>query len=472
MSSEPGAGRRIIQSLLLALAAILIAYAISDHPLYGGEPGFGRTQMLIAAAGAGIALSGLLPTSVASRILLLTVTSLVMLAVAETVGEIVLGPRLRPTYQADERLIFKFIPGRYSVTTRSALNGGETVTHRINSAGFRGDELRPAGEATRVVVYGDSFIHAFYTRQEETFVSRLGARLAERLGGDVEAVNAGVSSYGPDQVSLKMQDELPKLRPDLVLVAIFSGNDYGDLLRNKLFRLGQDGALMENRWRLDPKVRVGFELSQSGSILKRALGNVFGSLRERLGRDRKHGTAAQIPEAISLDFLLAEAEREYRGFVVRRDDVVTNTHVDYYSADVSLTPSSESARYKVALMQAVLRRIRDVAAASGTPLAFIFIPHPADVTDQYDWGKVDRIRFPEYNGRNQTAPLEEIARTLGVPYVSLYETFRATDANALYFHGGDDHWNAAGQQMAADIMADYLLANGLPRARQRMEGRN
>lgn len=447
----PVSATRIVQVLLFLIGALMIAYAISNHPLYGGESGFGPGRMLMSAAGVALALCALLPTRIAGRILLLAVTSLIMLAFMEIVGEFALGPRFRPIFQPDDRLIFKLIPSRDSVMTRIPLNGGNTVAHRINSEGFRGDELRPAGKATRVVVYGDSFIHASYSPQEETFSGQLGTLLEARLGKEVEVVNAGVNSYGPDQESLKMEGELSRLRPDLVIVSIFAGNDYGDIVRNKMFRLGADGSLVENHWKLDPKVRATFEQSQRESILRRALRSALDSLRPQ--PDRSNFS--------NVDFLLEEAEREYRSFVVERNDTVTNIRTDYYSADVSLTPGSASARYKVALMRAVLHRIRDVAGQHGIPLVFLFIPHPVDVTDHYDSWQIDRERFPGYDGRNQIAPLEDMARTLGVPFLSLYDAYRQRDANTLYFHD-DDHWNAAGQRMAAEMMVDYLLAHDLP----------
>jgi len=127
-------------------------------------------------------------------------------------------------------------------------------------------------------------------------------------------------------------------------------------------------------------------------------------------------------------------------------------------------PKSVSARYKVALMRAVLGRMRDMAARSRGPLVLLLVPHPSDVTDHYDGWRVDRKRFPDYDGRNQIAPLEDMARALGIPFVSLYDVFRTHDANSLYFHGGDDHWNAAGQRLAADVTANYLVAHGLPGA--------
>ena len=445
---------RIVPALLLVMGALMIAYAISDHPFYGGEPGFGRLQALIAATGTGLALCVLLPAGIAGRVLLLAIASATMLAFAEMAGEIVLGPYHRPIYQPDNKLIFSFVPGRTSATIRLPVNGGGAVVHRINSTGFRGNELRPAGEAARVIVYGDSFIHASYSPEEETFVTQLGALLIERTGGPVEAVNGGVSSYGPDQIALKMEGELAGLRPDLVVVAIFAGNDYGDLVRNKIFRLAADGSLMPNPWQLDRRVRAWLDLNLRESILVRALRNTVGSMRAAPDRVAEFG---------NVDFLLREAEREYRSFVIDGDNNVANTHADYYSADVSVVPSSASARYKVAFMRAVLGRIRDIARHEDVPLAFLFIPHPMDVADQYDGVRVDRKRFPEYDGRNQVGFLEAMALDLGVPHVSLYDIFRATDANLLYFRGGDDHWNAAGQRIAARAMAEYLLARGLLR---------
>jgi hypothetical protein len=437
------------------VGSLLVAYAISDHPFYGGQPGFGKAQAVIALAGVAVALCALAPSRFASAALLLVSSSLVTLTVAEIGAEMLLAPRHRPVYQADERLIFKFIPNRLSVMTHAAVNGGGTVTHRINSAGFRGQELRRTGEALRVMVYGDSFIHAFYTPDQSTFVAQLGTALAEQLGAPVETINAGVSSYGPDQIALRMEKELTELRPDVAIVAVFAGNDYGDLLRNKIFRISADGTLMENRWKLDPLVRSAFEMSQRESILLRAIRTVI----------RVEAPAVHDKDPLNMDFLLAEAEREYRSY--EQNDDVTNTHVDYYSADVSLKPRSESARLKIRLMTAVLQRIRDIAARADVPLVLLLIPHPLDVAlgEASDWGTVDRVRFPEYEGRNQIAPLEGAAKALGVPFLSLYDLYRSRGADLVYLHGGDDHWNEVGQASAARAMATLLSNRGLPRMR-------
>lgn len=451
-------GSRIVKLLLLAIGLGLCAYALSDHPLYGGPPGIGLLQMLIFATGSVIALGALLPKRVAEPLLLLTISGLLMLGVAEFAANTILGPIFRPIYQEDSTLIFRFIPARNSTTTLPPINGGQTITHRINSAGFRGEELLPRvpGRA-RVAVYGDSFIHAFYTADADTFPAQLRGMLARKLGRDIEVINAGVSSYGPDQISYKLEKELPTLNPDLVVIAIFAGNDYGDLMRNKMFRLGPNEELLPNRWQLDAEVSRAFALSQKESILLRALRTTLGARRSA------QSTGGTESPTVDSEFLLAEARREYES-LISGSPVVANTHIDYYSADVSLEPNSDSARYKVALMRGVLERLHSIAKNSGTPVVFVFIPHPADLTDNYDWGAVDLSRHPDYNARNQIAPLERFVTDIGNDYVSLYDAFRASEPNKLYLHGGDDHWNPAGQKLAAQLVANYVYEKGLLKA--------
>ena len=43
---------------------------------------------------------------------------------------------------------------------------------------------------------------------------------------------------------------LAALQPALVVQAVYAGNDFGDLLRNKLFRIGVDGELIETPGRV------------------------------------------------------------------------------------------------------------------------------------------------------------------------------------------------------------------------------
>jgi hypothetical protein len=259
-------------------------------------------------------------------------------------------------------------------------------------------------------------------------------------------------------VSLRLEDELPTLRPDLVIVAVFAGNDFGDLLRNKLFRVGADGQLIPNRYRLAEDLRVAFELSRKESIVRRAFDDALKRFATR--KPAKLSGGKDVNVAL-MDSWLREALGEYDNYVVRGDNVVTNIYQDDYSADVSLLPRGDSARYRVRLMEGVLNRIKDSAKKASVPLVLVFIPHPIDVVPNYDTGRVDRARFPDYKPSNLTDALEGIAMRNELRFVNLFAPFQSGDAGKLYFHGGDDHWNETGQRLAAELVARYLLQNGL-----------
>lgn len=442
----------IVRVITLILAAVAIIYAISDHPFYGGEPGFGGTQKIIFAFGVILALCVFIPSEWNAKILMLCISGLLTLAITEVAAYKLLAHQFRAPYQQSDNLIFELKPDTRSEFRLLAINGGGSVLQKINADGFRGKEIGPKTDNPRVVVYGDSFIHASYSPEEETFTAQLGALLEQKTGTAVETINAGVSSYGPDQILLKMEQELPQLKPDLVIVSIFAGNDYGDLLRNKLFKLDESSNLQPNAYTLSDELQNGFYLAHRESVLKQAIRKLIPAEKSTLA-DIEQSTQALM------DFSLEEAKREYEDFIINGSNVVINAQNDFYSADVSLEPESESARYRARFMAAVMTRITKVAKDHQVPLAFLFIPHPLNVAEDYDGGSIDSVEFPGYEKRNLTRPLEDIASRIGVPHLSLFDIFNSVDANELYFRGGDDHWNKKGQLLAAEAMADYLLSN-------------
>jgi hypothetical protein len=214
-------------------------------------------------------------------------------------------------------------------------------------------------------------------------------------------------------------------------------------------------------WRLSYELGAQWDLGQRESILKRAVGEAVNTVRTLVSGNTQSDGPAPISDFVNLDFLVDQAEREYRDFVVDESDLISNTHMDYYSANLNLTPNSDSARFQSDYMQQVFAKIDGLAEAAGVPLVFMFIPHPFDVTESYDDWQLDRHRFPNYDSRNQIRVLEDAARQMDAPFLSLYDRFRSTDANELYFHGGDDHWNRKGQLLAAQMMAEHLRALGL-----------
>lgn len=445
-----------VRALCVAAGFYFIWLALTDSPTIGGGLGFGLPEAAVLGIGAITVLGGLLPPRFSMPFALLLTTVLVVLTLTELVLSSVLGPKYYTAYAFDPRYLFRLEPGVSRQYTHLPANGGGTVTYRINSDGFRGEDLED-GDKPRVMVYGDSFIHAEFSELEDSFPVQLEARLRDAAGGDVEVVNAGVAGYGPDQILRRMEDELGRFEPDLVLVSLFSGNDYGDLLRNKLYRLSQDGTPVENDWRLSPEQERQIALNEHEPVLRRLVGEAMRTLRGG-------GTAETFefdPQAW-IEAALAQHQAEYEAFVEQGNDIVGSFGMDPYSADVALFPGSASADYKIRLLDGIVARMRSVADEHGVPLAIMVVPHPMDLLGgDHSSGFVDRARYPDYDPTRLSGTMVEIARRNDVPVLDLFPVFEGEDVNALFLRGGDDHWNAAGQALAADAAAGFLLGEEL-----------
>jgi len=381
--------------------------------------------------------------------------AVVSAAVAAGVGEAVLR-RLAPDrpsfYVFDPAAIYRLRPGTRARYHYPWMPPGEEVEVAINGRGFRGREPAARKSGARVVVYGDSFIEARSTRLEDTFAVRLEKALRERRAGPVEVVNAGVSGYGPDQVVARLDADLADLQPDLVVLALYAGNDGGDVVRDQIWTLDAGGGLRRGRPVLDEGIRSVLE-ERSGW---RALATVRAA--SRLLAQRGDPRPAATDEAASTEGVLRECGQEYDD-ALRRPGRVTNLFRDHYDADLAAWPRSDSARYKRRLLEEVLAEAARRAAARSVPLLLVAIPAGSDISPTHPH-RIDAARFPEYRPQALTDAIEEIAAATRLPLVNLFGPFRERRDRVL-FYPIDGHWNAAAQALAARLVSERIADSGL-----------
>ena len=65
-------------------------------------------------------------------------------------------------------------------------------------------------------------------------------------------------------------------------------------------------------------------------------------------------------------------------------------------------------------MAAVLRAMRDEAAARHIPFLLIVIPSPLDVCDHYGY-TIDKAKYPEYDPRRLSRLVEDAANAASIP---------------------------------------------------------
>jgi hypothetical protein len=445
----------IVRTMSIAIGVALALWAWSDNHIIGGGAGFGLTQRIVFVLGLIMVLNSVLPLTTAKNILMIFVSAAFAIVLAEITVSNLYGPRYRGNYQFDDEYLFELIPNTETEYAHLPINGGARIKSSVNLHGYRGNELRADDAELRIVVYGDSFIYSEFSELKNTFTEQLEEQLSEKTGRDVEVINAGIAGFGPDQILLKMSRELDQLNPDLVIVSIFSGNDFGDLVRNKLFRLQNDESITINNFAISAELVETIQLSLKEPIIKKII-------RERYHDFSKSGKSYKIALEEDLfrkvELQLDQQLGEYEEFVVRGDNIVRELGSDPYSADISLLPDSDSARYKIRMMSAVIAEINKLVTAKGYPLASIIIPHPMDLLDgEHDSGAVNKENYPKYDASRLASILDSLLYQQNIPTVNLFKPFRANNPEHLYFKGGDDHWNDAGQKVAAGLVSKYLI---------------
>jgi lysophospholipase L1-like esterase len=110
----------------------------------------------------------------------------------------------------------------------------------IDQQGRRVTRIPPLPqELPQVLLLGDSFTFGVGGESGDSFPSQLQARLKETRA----VSNYGVIGYGPDQSLLQLEGVSPLQSQDTVILSLFAGNDFEDIIKNQLFTLDSTGVL-------------------------------------------------------------------------------------------------------------------------------------------------------------------------------------------------------------------------------------
>ena len=341
-------------------------------------------------------------------------------------------------YVADARHGYKLLPGASGWWSRE---GNAYV--RINRDGWRDyDHPKQKPPNTfRIAILGDSFAEALQVAQEETFWHLMAQSLIAQgcFGGqDVEVLNFGVGGYGTAQQLLVLQNDVWEYDPDLVLLAVFVGND----IKNNVYQLNQrsdyvyfvynDGQLVQ-----DP------EFPQNNQFRLRQLYG-YGTLYLRV-LDIAH---------MLRDALQARAQQP------PSNDAWTELGLDNR---VLKPPDSVVWQNAWQITEDLLVMIRDEVDAQEAELLITTLSHGITVHPD----STVRAQFRQHLGVETLFYPDERIRSLAdreaIPMVSLGQPFQAyAEEYNVFLHGfengnlGRGHWNQAGHQLAGELIAQRL----------------
>jgi hypothetical protein len=332
------------------------------------------------------------------------------------------------------------IPGAKS---SSQSNGRPWI--EINSDGWRGPEValeHPAG-TFRIALLGDSYIEAFEVPFEKTAGELLEGRLAALRGTPVEVLNFGHGGYGTTQELLTLQREVWKYSPDLVLLAVTTGNDISD-----------------NSRQLKRTAYVPYHVFEGERLV---LDTTF--LRSKAYRSRALWTKRMLGlvQHSRLAQLVNRVRRTGRTTERRQSNRTPGEELGMRD-EVQLPPTTPEWREAWRVTEGILHLMHDECRSHRTPFAMVTLTRGIQVTpvpEEKDkflraLGAED-LYYPERR-------LAEFGRREGIPVLHLAPSMAEQAVrNHVYFHAHHDslgvgHWSEAGHRAAADLIAPWLAA--------------
>ncbi len=282
---------------------------------------------------------------------------------------------------------------------------------------------RPGSQ--RVLLLGDSYVAAVSVKPGQRVGARLECHVREAGATQVEVLAWGKGGWSPERELAVLQERGSAAEPDLVVTLFLTLND----------------------------VRAG----------SKALTEIFRQQATRLVSLRMQGGAFPASRA-PLFFLPSSRLNQllsYRLALWGRGRDESSVPIDYFVYASELDSNWRGAWAKT---EDLLRRTRAEAERMGAGYAIVSASTPHGVLG--DEQGLERLfsAYPGMRGRawDLAGPDRRLARfaeSEGIPFLALEPAFRAATQRGRQLHWRyDGHWNAEGNDLAGELMAEFIVA--------------
>ena len=321
------------------------------------------------------------------------------------------------------------------------------VPVHINSQGLRDVEhsVAKAPGVFRLLLLGDSYIEALQVPLDQTIGRQLEQRLNASGGAQrYEVISMGVSGYGTASQYLYYREQGRNYRPDLVLLALYPGND----VRN-------------NSPTLEPTLRP--EYDDTGALRRVSAKVRRGSRRRGLLQEvLAWSQAYQYMRKMVLTRNPAAARLLIGGGLMRADalrhvPMHDGVPVDYWVYAATPSPEWEAAW---AHTWRLLTDLRDAVKADGGQFAILMVTARDHIyPDSWEQVLAAHPRMAELRWDLGGPEARSLAwcQQSAVPCLPLTPVFAARRESGERLHFTyDGHWTVAGHALAAEAAAGFL----------------
>jgi hypothetical protein len=326
-------------------------------------------------------------------------------------------------FEADPTLGWKFISnGKWKIV----YPGGIRNVIEINSMGFR-DHSPPADKKRKLLVLGDSFVSNISVKDDEVFTEVMEDQLQ-----NYDVLNFGVVGYGQVQEYLLLQKWIKEIKPDVVLLIIYFGNDFIDnigaywgISRPYASLEGQDSVLV-----IHPESHPQSKNQQSDSL----------------------GIFANSHLNILLTRSLNKIVQEYDSSLAPPE---------FYSCQ---WPVSERQDLMFRIMGELLLKIANLGKENDVPVVFALAPSLVQIKDELweSFLKKNIIYQKKFLRSLPNDRLMEFSKRHDLLMLDLFPRLhQESKTNVNLYHPVEQHWTKEGNRVVANALIDYLESRSL-----------
>jgi hypothetical protein len=309
----------------------------------------------------------------------------------------------------------------------TTINTGERTVHMITDRdGFRVGVAGRVEGKKRILLLGDSFMEALQVEYEQSLAGLLEGRLASRLHASVAIRNTGVSGWDPPQYLMEARRQLGREQYDLVIVAVYLGNDVVSR-RVEWYPPGAPSDGLIHPMRLPRQVSykaVVYDVLYPINDFLKAHSHLFNFLKNQ---------AATLRMRVGLT-------------------------AEYFPDDL-LRREANSSRWSVTAQ--ICRDIRDVAQAHGAPTLFVLIPasYQVDTAAFYRALKGFKIDPMAVDLDQPERLLTSAMRAYLLDVVDVVSDFRRAERSGTRLYGTvDSHLSPEGHELLEQLIDPMVTA--------------
>lgn len=401
------------------------------------------------------------------RLLLLQVTTvLISLGISLLLGEFILRAFAWYNYNYGVAKIqkqqepYEFSPSRHHRLKPNFRYRHKDIEYDYlwenNALGMRDRErsITKDSNTFRILVLGDSMVQGYGVPLEQSMVYLLEKNLNQnsKFSQKIEILNGGTFGYSPFLEFLYLQELMPSIKPDLVMVAFFVGNDVGDdyfYTQQAKVNSGGSATFTTLKWPWDYRNQVlKKELNKAAlqpqevtdNSSKTLSSKVLSSLKSLLLKSQL------VTSIVNLQKSAKKIEEER--IALKQQKEITKKYQDDIRVNLSMIAYPTSTRQERLkywdISLSYLKKMHQLCEKKQIPMVLVVIP------------KLEQdVVFTEPN-----EILDEFAKTWKIPTLRLLPDMKKFSYEKLYYEL-DGHWNRTGNELVAKIIQRELLQTNL-----------